>query len=93
VTASPTPLHLIVYDLGRPWKMAEEIVDEYMRIFRKCPLWEPMLDDLMVLNRLDGDSYDCVLSEWDGHGPTPKWLVSGYKAQLVKYVSKATVKP
>lgn len=85
-------LHFIVYDLGMRWKGAEEIRDDYLRVFTECLQWEAMKADLEKLVDLRGDSYDFVLGHWDGRGVTPTWLWRDFKAVGIVYVSQATMK-
>jgi len=88
---SSPPLHLVVYDLGRPWKRGYEIALDYLRVFRRCPHWALMEVDLERISALNGDSYDFVVCTWDGFGPTPLWLWRDFHAVSVHYVSTAVI--
>lgn len=84
--------HFIVYSLGRKWKGSAEVIKDYMKSFRSCPDWEAVKLDLEKLADLKDNSYDGLLTTWDGKGPTPDWLWRDFAAVRVIYVSLATKK-
>jgi hypothetical protein len=48
-------------------------------------------NDVLSLLRLKGDSYEYVVSQWDGTRGTPPWLIEHFGAQRVVFVSEATL--
>lgn len=89
MTVRNSPLHFVVYDRGKPWKTPEVILHDYSVVFNGQPYTEDTILDLTALELLRGDSFDYVVTTWDGRGGTPPWLWKGFGAQRIVFISKS----